>query len=63
MEGILQLVDERRVVASGVSTPLVADFLSSLQGLAPNTVEGYRSAISETLKHLRGAQTHAFEGF
>ncbi len=46
--------DRGRIVASQASAPVVADFLTSLQGLAPSTVEGYRSAMSETLKHLRG---------
>ncbi len=46
--------DERRIVASEVSTPVVADFLTSLGELAPSTVADYRSAIAETLRHLRG---------
>ncbi len=32
----------------------MADFLTSLQALAPSTVESYRLAIAETLKHLMG---------
>ncbi len=43
--------DECRIVASEVST--LVDFLTSLLGLAPSTVEGYRSAIAETLRVLR----------
>ena len=46
--------EKRKVCASKASTPLVADFLAEKQTLAPTTVEGYRTAISNTIKHVRG---------
>ena len=46
--------EKRKVCASKASTPLVADFLAEKQTLAPTSVEGYRTAISNTIKHVRG---------
>ena len=46
--------EKMKVCASKASTPLVADFLAEKQTLAPTTVEGYRTAISNTIKHVRG---------